>query len=282
MASFTLIPSSYNSPTVDRNNYERFFDDFGKTAKTGEKNLKAWTDQSLRPLLIAHAGGGLDGRTATNSREALDENYRRGHRYFEIDLSWTSDGHLVLLHDWKEVFTKWFGLEPKPVSLKRFKALKMKLSLHQMTLDDLYVWLSKHEDAFIITDAKDRNLSAMEKIAGTAGPLKNRFIPQIYGLDEYAPIMDLGFTETILTLYRTKITDEEILRFAANNRIYAVTLSLRRAFSSSLSEELKKRGVFVYAHTVNESAVWEYLRSMGVYGVYTNLLTLEDLGQKTD
>jgi glycerophosphoryl diester phosphodiesterase len=56
--------------------------------------------------LIAHAGGTLFDRdgamlTYTNSKEAIEQNYRRGHRVFEIDFSLTRDGYLAAVHDWE-------------------------------------------------------------------------------------------------------------------------------------------------------------------------------------
>ena len=61
-----------------------------------------------RPTLISHAGGGIETGTYSNAREAFDLHYQEGHRYFEADLSWTSDGRLVLVHDWDERFNEWF------------------------------------------------------------------------------------------------------------------------------------------------------------------------------
>ena len=40
----------------------------------------------------------------------------------------------------------------------------------------------------------------------------------------------------------------------------------------SLPQELRKRGVFVYAHTVNSLDVWRELRDVGVSGIYTDFL----------
>jgi glycerophosphoryl diester phosphodiesterase len=39
------------------------------------------------PTLIAHAGGAINQQTYTNSLEALNANYAKGFRFFEIDLS---------------------------------------------------------------------------------------------------------------------------------------------------------------------------------------------------
>jgi arylsulfatase A-like enzyme len=66
--------------------------------------FSGWFSGSLgvrSPAFVAHAGGGIKGRSYTNSLEALDENYRRGFRFFELDFNWTSDNQLVCIHDWE-------------------------------------------------------------------------------------------------------------------------------------------------------------------------------------
>jgi glycerophosphoryl diester phosphodiesterase len=40
-----------------------------------------------KPILIAHASGGINGLTYLNSLEALNHNYALGHRFFEVDWS---------------------------------------------------------------------------------------------------------------------------------------------------------------------------------------------------
>ena len=49
--------------------------------------------------LIAHAGGGIDGRTYTNSKKALMNALDNGFRYIELDLFETPDGNVVCSHD---------------------------------------------------------------------------------------------------------------------------------------------------------------------------------------
>jgi hypothetical protein len=56
--------------------------------------LASETQNIQPPLFIAHAGGAIGHYTYTNSLEALNSNYEKGFRFFEIDLSWTSDGDL--------------------------------------------------------------------------------------------------------------------------------------------------------------------------------------------
>ncbi len=58
-------------------------------------------DSPVPPVLVAHAGGGIDGQTYTNSLEAMDLSYSLGHRVIEVDFCWSSDGRLVLMHEWE-------------------------------------------------------------------------------------------------------------------------------------------------------------------------------------
>ncbi len=232
-----------------------------------------------RPLLIARAGGGIAEGTYSNSQEALDQSYAKGHRRFEIDLNWTADTRLVLAHDWNGTFKKWFADADTPPSLEEFKLMEMKDGLTQMTLEDLYEWLRRHEDAYIVTDVKERNLDALRVIAETAGSLKERFIPQIYHFGELGSVRALGFENVIFTVYRTRATPGQVLSFGSNNDLFAVTMPWKWALSLSLPQELRKRGVFVYAHTVNSLDVWRELQDVGVSGIYTDFLNPAEIAR---
>ncbi|SHD76238.1 hypothetical protein [Schnuerera ultunensis] len=80
---------------------------------------------------------------------------------------------------------------------------------------------------------------------------------------------DMGFDNIILTLYRSKYTDEEIIEFAKKNKIFAITMPKDRGYSS-LPMKLKKIDVFTYVHTINELYVFEELYENGVSGIYTD------------
>ena len=234
---------------------------------------------SHTPVLIAHAGGGFQGNTYTNSLEAFDYNYDRGHRLFEADFSWTTDGVLVLIHDWTRTFNQWFNAEGIP-SAKQFKSIPMKHGMTQMSLEDLYLWLSKHEDASIVTDVKRNNYDALRLISATSGKRKAQFITQIYKLQEYTPVKNLGFADIILTLYRVNLSDEEIIGFAGNNKLFAVTMPLEKAMSTHLPKNLNEKGVSVFVHTINSPNLWEVLRQRGVSGIYTDFLSPTHLSAK--
>ncbi len=167
------------------------------------------------PKYVAHAGGGIGKMSYTNSRDAIDANYRRGHRFFEIDLNWTRDGQLVLIHDWEGSFRSLF---PKSKiagtpSLDEFLRLKMKNNLTPISFAELVDWLRAHPAARIVTDVKDDNLRALEEIATDYAEMLDRIIPQIYTFEEYEPVWEMGYRNIILTLYVKNYPDEPVLGF---------------------------------------------------------------------
>ena len=68
--------------------------------------------QSKNPL-IAHALGEADGKIETNSKEAFLTSWQNGFRAVEADFTYTSDGTLVVRHDF-EKDGSYYRLEIKP------------------------------------------------------------------------------------------------------------------------------------------------------------------------
>ncbi|MEE9542464.1 MAG: sulfatase-like hydrolase/transferase, partial [Thermodesulfobacteriota bacterium] len=157
---------------------------------------------------IAHAGGGISGKTYTNSYEALNENIKKGFKYFELDFNFTSDGHLVCIHD--------FTTKEKP-TLEAFNSrVKNKSAFHNCTLTGLIEWMEQNPSAKIITDVKDNNLKALEIISKKVPDFKERVIPQVYDPSNYAVVRKMGYSQIIWTLYRYGGSKSEILEWVDN------------------------------------------------------------------
>jgi glycerophosphoryl diester phosphodiesterase len=224
----------------------------------------------VAPRLIAHAGGDIYGIKMTNSRQALDKSYEEGFRFFELDISTASDGIPVLVHDWdigKLLVNK--VDDPMHPTSKELKSGKTLLNLEIMDLHKLAKWVSRNKDAYVITDIKDNNIKMLQILKENHPEIISRIIPQIYKFEEYEPVKNMGFTNIILTLYRLKVTDQEIISFCERNTLFALTVSIQRA----TSEFLNKYSVLkipLYVHTINEYDSYVKLRRAGVYGVYTD------------
>ena len=225
------------------------------------------------PKLIAHAAGAVEGKTYTNSLEALNANYDKGHRFFEIDFSWTTDSELVAIHDWQYILQTQF-IVPSDViipSKTQYQKLISRLGLTQMCAEDVLNWVQQRDNTFIVTDVKENNAAALALLVFNAKDLE-KIIPQVYSFKEYDEISKLGFKNIILTLYRMKVVPAEVISFASEKRPFAITMPLGLA-RSNLASTLKERGVIVYTHTVNDIQIYNSLITNGVYGVYTDSLS---------
>jgi hypothetical protein len=185
--------------------------------------------QPTNQPLIAHAGGGLPTAIYTNRLEAMELAAKHGFRLIELDF-WRTDKGIALGHD--------------PAKLS------------PTTFDQLLDFLRRNPDISIVTDFKTDNVYGLRRIAELAGPMRNRFIPQLYDLKEYRPVREMGFPLPILTAYR-KLNITWI--FEANKvELRAVTMPYNQRFLAGLSDHP------VFLNTVNEP--------MAGYGLYTDCL----------
>ncbi len=101
---------------------------------------------------IAHAGGEINEVKSTNSLEALNANYKKGFRLFELDIIETSDGKLVAAHDWKmwSRFTDYGG--SLPPSHAEYKKHKIYGDYTTLDLKGINAWFKSHPDAILVTD----------------------------------------------------------------------------------------------------------------------------------
>ncbi|MFK5894414.1 MAG: glycerophosphodiester phosphodiesterase family protein [Pseudomonadota bacterium] len=225
---------------------------------------------------VAHAGGGIQGSSYTNSLEALDLNYNQGFELFEIDFSFTKDGYLVCIHDWSTSFedTFKFKTSEKP-SLEIFKFLVKNASTYQAcTIDDLNLWLKKHPKAKIITDVKDGNLKALKIISKQIDNFQNIIIPQCYLPKNYTKIKKLGYKNIIWTLYRFQGDNQSVMgEVDKMDGLFAITMPTFRA-RSGLAKLLLAKNIPSYVHTINLSdQLKRYVNKYGVTNVYTDFLS---------
>jgi glycerophosphoryl diester phosphodiesterase len=222
---------------------------------------------------VAHAGGGYKGQTYTNSIDALTFN-SNDYELFEIDFSWTSDGHLVCIHDWEHSFKRSFGLEPEgKKSLSEFLQLvRTRSDFNKCTLSSLAEWLKDHPHAKIVTDVKEDNVRALAVIAANYPELQHRFIPQVYQPLEYYEARALGFRDIIWTLYRYGGDDSQVLSYLNQMDLYALTMPRGRADRGLAQNVRNKTGLLSYVHTINSQEELEKYRGLGIAQIYTDFL----------
>lgn len=226
------------------------------------------------PLMIAHAGGGIDGKKYSNSIEALNLSYDKGFRYFEIDFSWTSDNQLVCLHDWKKRFKLNFGFKTKgPLTLRKFeKLLEKQVNIHPCTLKTLKIWLSKHPDSKIITDVKYENIKAIQHISEKYPELIAYLIPQFYQPSEYNVLKNMGFKNLIWILYQYKGKKSFVKEYAKKMDLIAVSMRASQV-KKKWAQQLIHNNQAIFVYTVNKSRKLNKLvEKYGITGIYTDFL----------
>ena len=156
----------------------------------------SWLDQA-HPL-VAHACGGIDGQTYTNSLEAFEYNYSLGHRVFEVDFTLTNDGVLVAAHDerrWRKETD--LTEEQMPFTAEAVRNVKLHGQYNSMSAKEIIETLAAHPDAWIITDSKFTDKAGImaefsqlvywgQQLAPEA---LERVIPQIYYEDSLSSMM---------------------------------------------------------------------------------------------
>ena len=185
------------------------------TATTGNKlsaKLKLTVRKApMKPCVIAHAMGGISGAAYTNSLDAFKHNYDKGHRLFEVDLHFTSDGKLVLWHSWDYQFCASHTPGYKP-SHREFMGSKIYDKYTPLDLKKLLKLMDRYPDIRIVLDGKYGKLDTAKRefklILSTAKSLKltkvlDRMIVELYSEDMYNVVRKIhAFPEYMLALYK--------------------------------------------------------------------------------
>lgn len=239
------------------------------------KNQGIFQNKAKNSQIIAHALGGIEKDSGTNSREAFIENYKNGIRFFEVDLSLTKDGNVVAFHEGNEFN---IGLDKKlsEVTLEEFKKHKFFEKYTLLDFRDILDLMKEYKDAYIITDTGEDLGVLLSKIVSLSKnyypQALDRIIPQIYHENDLKIVSDLfDFKDLIYTLYRTSDNDEKVLNFLKNNtsRITAVTMWWDKRFSENFKNNIQELGLKVFVHTINDNNTINKFIKEGV-GVYSD------------
>lgn len=225
---------------------------------------------------IMHAGGVVEGFRGTNSMEALQNSFFNGYRFIELDFCFTTDGHLVSLHDWNEnyfgaAYASYFN---GAVSLNDFRNKRIIGAYTPVTLENLQDWILGKPETYIITDIKTDNIKGLRYIKENYPLLVQRIIPQIYTESQYNEVKGMGYENIIYTLYaqsfEDKVNTNKINNFALNNKLIAIVFDKELA-NPSYVKELAKSRTKLFVHTVNDESEQRRYMELGINGVYSDV-----------
>ena len=228
---------------------------------------------------IIHAGGYVtlsDGTQVsyTNSLEALENCWRNGKRFCEIDLQETMDGTLICGHGDEDELV--FGTSlPTTVSGADYLSCRIYGELTPLSAENLAAFMCGHPGFYVITDVKSDNLRVCRRLAEAFPDLRSRFIVQIQLPEEYETLRELGFPYITYPIFKTPDEQRGLLQltaFAENHELLA--LILPNGYYSPDSKLLLAGKLIrtpLILHTLNDS--WEieyYLRNHLALAVYTD------------
>ncbi|MBP3307461.1 MAG: hypothetical protein J6L66_07560 [Anaerotignum sp.] len=234
--------------------------------------------------LIAHAFGEVDNKIETNSKEAFINAWENGFRVVEGDFTYTSDGVLVLRHDFEkdgsyarlEIKTD----QDKVMDSQTYLNTPIIFTQTPMRAVDLMYLMVEYPDMYLVTDTKDTDQATVQRqfrdivsIAKNIGhpEVLDRIIPQLYNKEMIKWIKAIHpFENWIFTLYLYNNPDyDDIANYCKANGIQTVTLHVDRATRENVGK-LKAKGLKVYAHTTNRYLTMKNLLNVGVDGIYTD------------
>ncbi len=224
--------------------------------------------------LIVHACGGIDGLDYTNSREAMDSTLKKGHRFVEVDFTFSSDGIPVCVHSWSDLNSD------TVMDHNTFKSHKIYGKYSTLDAEDILDYMERFPDLYIVLDTKDSMPELVRALVDLNAPrdIMERFIIQVYAAGEKSRIMELyPFPEEnfLFTAYILGNRPGYIMSVCYEENISVVTLPYE--WLSDSWHYFFDKDFVVFIHTVNRPDEMKWLFSKGVHGVYTDFLSLTDL-----
>ena len=258
---------------------------------TTSNGLKATYTVTVRkvataPFMISHAMGGIGGTNYSNCLEAFNENYAEGHRVFEVDIELTSDGRMVLWHDWKRAFCSRYKAGVQP-SFAQFMGSKIYDRYTPMSIENLLMIMHDHPDIRVITDSKyaatadvKKQFKALVKTAAKLGveEVLDQFIVEIYNQSMYRTIESIHhFNDYVFTLYKlykkapSKDQLKTVARFCAENDVFMIAM-YARWWKPAYMDVLDAYDIDAGLYTTNSASEALTFFDQGVTALFTDFL----------
>ncbi len=209
------------------------------------KNDITYKNDTMR--YIAHAGGEIDGKIYTNTKEALDLNYLKGFRLFELDIRKTTDGQFVAVHDWKEwsTFTNSKGIYP--VSHKEFLSKKVYGKYTPLDIQRINEWFEKHKDAILVTDKVNDPIAFSKQFCD-----KNRLMMELFTEEAVNKGLECGILSVMPSQSIVRTMKKRDVETLAQKGIKHIVVSINFAEQHrKLLREMKKHHIKAYVYGLN-------------------------------
>lgn len=230
----------------------------------------AWYQENR---IVYHAGGGIEGITYTNSREAVEENLPKGN-VLELDFFYTSDQHLVCIHSWDYITGS-----QEPMTAEEYRNYKIYGKYTTMDASDVVELMKNNPELYVIIDTKEADsvsvIRELINLAGDRTDVVDRYIIQLYDRGIKAQLMEIyPFAQDnfLFTCYKYGDNSAQILQICMEEEISVVTVG-HNIWSADIIELFTGKGILIFEHTINRPDIMKNALERGVYGIYTDFLT---------
>lgn len=234
----------------------------------------------IPPLRIAHRGASGLGLAPENTLAAFEKAIQLGVDVIEIDVHATRDGQIVVLHDATVDRTTdgtGFVAEQSFEEVRRVDAgswFAAEFTGERVPLLEEVLDLARHR-ALVLIEIKadfitERILQVIETTVAAEHVVLQSFNPAIVErVKLLAPALPtallIGQLPTTPSRVRARRLVQQVLQVGAN-----ALASWHATLTPPFLEEMRKRGVAVWAWTVDEDIAMRDLAMMGVQGIITN------------
>lgn len=239
--SFILILFLTNIDNFFKNGYE-------EKSLINTLNNKNITNYNF----IAHAGGGINNKTYTNSIPAVENARKSGFKLIELDLLLTNDNYIVGSHDWKsfEALCGEFIKISSSYSYSDFEKCNENLDLK--LVDEFYIknLIDKNKDDIIILTDQIQNFSILNR---NFYGYHNNLIVEAHNIFNYIKAK-IYFPHVTLTFNDGRRYEYFVKYFNVN--FIVIKSSLVKKYKKFL-DELINKGNIVMVNTTNEKSFIE-------------------------
>lgn len=261
---------------------------------------------------IVHALGGEEDRSYINSIDMLDKAYKEGLRVFEADISFTSDGVLVLAHsgednvwsknDWEKRLGQKYPFDDESVkdyecydadkhlcSYEVFKSFKIQGRYTANSFAELLDYMEEHVDMYLMVDAGHRSYAdakayyeAIVEAADGRTQVLDRLIAGGQTTDMVKAARE-AYDFPLINLYFDKdenresiiYSAEDFVRYCDAESITSISIA-KEVFTEDVAKVISDSDLIIYVFTENDESEAEHILSLGADMVGTDFLWSEE------
>lgn len=143
-------------------------------------------------VIVAHAGGAIDGVEYTNSREAVERSLAAGCRYIELDLVPSAEGHLIAFHTNFDRPDTLYSSDPP--TLAEFTGKKIWGRYTPLTIEDIDTLMRAHPEMILVVDKTD-DPDLLDRYFAS---YRDRVMVECFSMERYIEVSKRGYRYALL------------------------------------------------------------------------------------